>query len=54
MKLRLKSKFKFNPFCQQGDDWMLLQITEKIIRETVFEQKKKEPLLNLTLAWVKR
>ena len=28
---------------------MLLKITEKIIRETVFEQKKKKPRLNLTL-----
>ena len=28
---------------------MLLKITEKIIRENVFEQKKKEPGLNLTL-----
>ena len=54
MKLSLKSKFKFSPFCQQSDDWMLLKITEKIIREIVFEQKKKKPRLNLTLAWVKR
>ena len=28
---------------------MLLQITEKIIRENAFEQKKKKPGLNLTL-----
>ena len=30
-----------NPFCQQVDDWMLLKITEKMIRENAFEQKKK-------------
>ena len=28
---------------------MLLNITEKIIRENAFEQKKKKPGLNLTL-----
>ena len=28
---------------------MLLKITEKIIQENVFEQKKKKPGLNLTL-----
>ena len=28
---------------------MLLEITEKIIRENAFEQKKKKPGLNLTL-----
>ena len=28
---------------------MLLEITEKIIQENVFEQKKKKPGLNLTL-----
>ena len=27
---------------------MLLKITEKIIRENAFEQKKKKPGLNLT------
>ena len=27
---------------------MLLKITEKIIRENAFEQKKKKPRLNLT------
>ena len=26
-------------------DWMLLKITEKIIRENAFEQQKKEPEL---------
>ena len=45
----LKSKFSIIFFCQLVDDWMLLKITEKIIRENVFEQKKKEPGLNLTL-----
>ena len=40
---------QFNSFCQQVDDWMLLKITEKIIRENAFEQKKKNPGLNLTL-----
>ena len=29
---------------------MLLKITEKTIRENAFEQKKKKPGLNLTLA----
>ena len=28
---------------------MLLEITEKIVRENAFEQKKKKPGLNLTL-----
>ena len=28
---------------------MLLEITEKIIGENAFEQKKKKPWLNLTL-----
>ena len=28
---------------------MLLKITEKIIQENAFEQKKKKPGLNLTL-----
>ena len=28
---------------------MLFKITEKIIRENAFEQKKKKPGLNLTL-----
>ena len=28
---------------------MLLEITEKIIEENAFEQKKKKPRLNLTL-----
>ena len=45
----LKSKFSFNSFCQQVDDGMLLKITEKIIQENAFEQKKKKPGLNLTL-----
>ena len=30
-----------NSFCHQIDDWMLLKITEKIIKRNVFEQKKK-------------
>jgi len=30
---------------------MLLEITEKIIGENAFEQKKKKPQLNLTLGW---
>ena len=45
----LKKQIEFNSFCQQVDDWMLLEITEKIIRENAFEQKKKKPRLNLTL-----
>ena len=28
---------------------MILKITEKFVRENVFEQKKKKPGLNLTL-----
>ena len=28
---------------------MFLNITEKIIRENAFDQKKKKPILNLTL-----
>ena len=30
-------------FCQQVDDWMLLRITEKIIRRIVFEERKRIP-----------
>ena len=37
-----------NPFCQQVDDWMLLKITEKMIRENALNKRKK-PRLNLTL-----
>ena len=33
-------------FCQQVDDWILLEITEKIIQRNIFEQKKKEPGLS--------
>ena len=33
---------QFNSFCRQVDDWMLLIITEKIIRENAFDQKKKD------------
>ena len=40
-----------NTFCQQVDDWMLLKLTEKIIRENAFEQKKKKPGLSLTLGY---
>ena len=29
--------------------WMLLKITEKIIRENAFEQQKKEPELKWTM-----
>ena len=32
-----------NSFCQQGDDWILLKITEKIIRWNVFEERKRNP-----------
>ena len=28
---------------QQVDDWMLLELTEIIIRENAFEQKKRKP-----------
>ena len=45
----LKKYIQFNSFCQQVDDWMLLEITEKIVGESAFEQKKKNPRLNLTL-----
>ena len=31
---------------------MLLEMTEKIIGESAFEQKKRKPRLNLTLGWV--
>ena len=41
----------FNSFCQQVDDWMLLKLTEKIIRENACEQKKKKPRLNLTVGY---
>ena len=34
---------QFNSFCQQVDDWMLLRITEKIIRRNVFEERKTIP-----------
>ena len=29
-------------FCQQVDDWMLLKITETIIKRNVFKKKKKK------------
>ena len=45
----LKKYIQLNSFCQQVDDWMLLEIKEKIVGENVFEQKKKNPGLNLTL-----
>ena len=45
----LKKYIQFNSFGQQVDDWMLLEITEKIVGENAFEQKKKNPRLNLTL-----
>ena len=45
----LKKYIQFNSFCQQVDDWMLLEITEKIVGENAFEQKKKDPRLHLTL-----
>ena len=45
----LKKYIQFNSFCWQVDVWMLLKLTEKIIQEKAFEQKKKKPLgLNLT------
>ena len=49
----LKSKLiiHLNSFCQQVDDWMVLKLTEKIIRENAFEQKKKKPGLSLTLGY---
>ena len=49
----LKSKLiiHLNSFCQQAHDWMLLKLTEKIIRENAFEQKKKKPGLSLTLGY---
>ena len=46
----LKKYIQFNSFCQRVDDWMLLEIAEKIVGENAFEQKKKNPRLNLTLA----
>ena len=45
----LKKQIQFNIFCQQVDDKMLLEITEKIIGENAFEQKKKKPRLHLIL-----
>ena len=42
----LKKYIQFNSFCQQVDDWMLLEITEKTVRENAFEQKKKKPRLS--------
>ena len=38
-----------NSFCHQVDVWMLFKIREKITHENAFEQKKKNPGLNLTL-----
>ena len=49
MKTLIKKEIQFNSFCQQADDWMLLKITEKIIQENAFEQKKKKCGLNLNL-----
>ena len=36
----LKRKFNLTHFVYQVDGWMLLKITEKMIRRNVFEQKK--------------
>ena len=44
----LKKYIQFNSFCRQVNVWMLLKLTEKIIQEKAFEQKKKKPRLNLT------
>ena len=41
--------YKVNSFCEQVDDSMLYGISEKIVRENAFEQKKRKPGLNLTL-----
>ena len=38
-----KPVIQYNSFCQQVDDWMLLKITEKIIRRNVFEERKRIP-----------
>ena len=50
----LKKYIQFNSFCQQVHVWMLLKLTEKIIQEKAFEQKKKKPRLNLTQVKVAR
>ena len=44
----LKKYIQFNSFCRQVNVWMLLKLTEKIIQEKGFEQKKKKSRLNLT------
>ena len=38
----LKKYIQFNSFCLQVDDWMLLEITEKIVGENAFWTKEKE------------
>ena len=50
----LKRYIQFNSFCRQVHVWMLLKLTEKIIQEKAFEQKKKKPRLNLTQVKVAR
>ena len=50
----LKNYIQLNSFCWQVDVWMLLKLTEKIIQEKAFEQKKKKPRLNLTQVKVAR
>ena len=45
----LKIKFRLILFVGKLMIRMLLKITEKIILENVFEQKKKKPGFNLTL-----
>ena len=47
----LKQYIQFNSFCQQVDDWMLLEITEKIIRRNYFWRKKKNPGLSSNRPW---
>ena len=47
----LKKYIQFNSFCRQVDVWMLLKLTEKIIQEKAFEQKKKKPRLRW-LDWI--
>ena len=46
--MRNLNSYVKDSFCQQVDDWMPLKVAEKIIRRTVFEQKKKKRRLSAT------
>ena len=41
-----------NPFCQQVDDWLLLKITEKMIRENALNKRKNILIYSFDIYYV--